>query len=98
MATIPKTDAITDPFIGCSPIPGYMLVRQVGAGRIGSVYEARREEPDDRLACKIIPAAKLRKGWERELQKLTKLRTVPHVVQYHNHGTFLVDRQRRLYG
>src|SRR6266480_4199901 len=72
---------------GLQPKKHYYIRGFLGEGRIGRVYRAERADPEDVLACKIIPEGRLRKGWERELQKLTKLRGVPHVVQYYDHGT-----------
>ena len=76
-----------DPNEGLQPKKHYYIDGFLGEGKIGRVYRAVRKDPDDVLACKIITEGRLRKGWERELQKLTKLRGVPHVVQYHDHGT-----------
>jgi hypothetical protein len=76
-----------DPNEGLQPKKHYYIKDFVGEGKIGRVYRAVRTDPDDVLACKIIPEGRLRQGWERELQKLTKLRGVQHVVQYHDHGT-----------
>ena len=83
-----------DPVIGVEPTPGYCLTAKVGEGRIGTVYRAERSDPRDVLACKVIPEGKLKPGWEREIQKLTRLRGVPNVVPYHSHGTAL-DRNHR---
>ena len=67
-------------------INGYTLTNFIDAGKIGSVFKAVRENPHDELACKIIPKSKLRPGWELEIAKVTRLRTVPGVVAYHAHG------------
>jgi hypothetical protein len=91
---VPRSPTNGDPYIGLQPIPDYSLTEKVGEGKIGSVYKTVRADPLDILACKVIPEEKLKKGWERELQKVVKLRTVPGVVQYHSHGTRL-DRNNR---
>lgn len=75
-------------------VAGYVLTRKVGAGKIGVVYRAEREDPAHVLACKVIEAGKLKQGWERELQKVVRLRTVPNVVQYHSHDTSLDKEQQ----
>jgi len=84
-----KNRKAKDPYIGRT-VNGYRLTRKVGEGRIGSVYRAEREAYlADVLACKIIPEGRLKSGWERELEKVLQLRAVPHVVQYHQHGSAL---------
>lgn len=85
-----------DPYLGLQPIPNYYLTEFKGEGKIGRVYRADRADPEDVLACKIIPEGRLKKGWERELQKVSKLRGVPHVVQYHSHDAGL-DNKKRVY-
>lgn len=77
-----------DPYINIA-INEYKLKKKVGKGRIGTVYKAKRFSPQDTLACKIIPIAKLKQGWEREIEKVVRLRGVPNIVQYHSHGTYL---------
>jgi len=74
-----------DPYVGLV-ISGYTLEKQVGSGQIGTVYQAIRKDPYDVWACKIIPEGKLRHGWERELQKISRLRGIPEVVQFHTFG------------
>lgn len=85
-----------DPYIGVQPIPNYYLTEKIGEGKIGSVYKAERQaDPADILACKVIPEGKLKDGWQRELEKVVRLRTVPNVVQYHPpHGSTFDRRQR----
>jgi len=83
-----------DPFIGLNPFSDYCITKKIGEGKIGKVYKAIRENPYDELAYKIIPESKLKKGWERELQKVVLLRKVSGVVQYHSHGTCL-DKNNR---
>ena len=83
-----------DPYLGCQPLPNYYLDEKVGQGKIGSVYKAVRRDPQDILACKVIPEGKLKKGWERELEKVVQLRTIQGVVQYHQHGPGLDKRNR----
>lgn len=84
-----KSNKEFDPYIGLQPFPYYTLIKKVGEGKIGSVYKAVRSQPQDILACKVIPEGKLKEGWDRELEKVIHLRSVPNVVQYHAHGTGL---------
>jgi serine/threonine protein kinase len=65
----------------------YTLTELVGKGKIGLVFKAEKKNPEDVLACKIIPEGKLKAGWERELQKVLKLRGIDNVVQYHSHDS-----------
>ena len=90
---MPPANYIRDAYVGITE-NDYKLIKEVGAGRIGSVYRAERPDPKDTLACKIVPASELKQGWEREIQKLSQLRGVPDIVQYHFHGTFL-DKSHR---
>src|SRR5688572_8529561 len=74
-----------DPYIGLK-IDEYTLEEHVGSGRIGAVYRAVRPSLGDTLACKVIREGRLKKGWERELQKISRLRSIPEVVQFHSFG------------
>jgi hypothetical protein len=91
---MPGRELAQDPYIGFQPIPNYYLERKVGEGKIGSVYKAARKDPPDVLACKVIPEGKLKSGWERELEKVVRLRGVQCVVQYHSHGSGLDNNKR----
>lgn len=72
--------------LGLRPWKDYILTKYVGKGKIGRVYKAINEFDDqDVLACKIIKEKKLRNGWEKELEKLSKLRGVDGVVPYFHH-------------
>src|SRR5207244_3048143 len=86
----------TDKFIGLEPIKGYLLTRQLGSGKIGTVYLAERTGLAHKLACKIIREGGLKQGWERELEKVLQLRGVEDVVQYHSHDAGF-DRSQRPY-
>lgn len=37
----------------------YELIREIGKGSYGSVYEARKENVDDKFAIKMIPVTHL---------------------------------------
>ena len=72
--------------LGLQPWKDYILTEYVGKGKIGRVYRAVNKFDDqDVLACKIIKEKKLRSGWEKELEKLSKLRGVDGVVPYFHH-------------
>lgn len=67
---------------------GYKLVKEIGSGKIGTVFKATRTSlPNDTAAIKVIASTNLRKGWEEEIRKVSLLRDVPGVVQYYDHGT-----------
>ena len=68
---------IQDPYLGFQPIVNYYLREYSDEGKMGKIYKAVRIDPHDILACKVIPAEKLKKGWERELEKIVLLRGVP---------------------
>jgi hypothetical protein len=81
-----QSPSAPDPYVGIETFRGYFLTKKVGEGKIGSVYLAERPDKKNRYACKVIPEKKLKDGWERELQKVWKLKRVPNVVQYIDHG------------
>jgi len=77
-----------DPNIGLKPWQNYVLQEYRGKGKIGRVYKAVKEtNVDDFLACKVISPRNLKDGWKRELDKLSKLRGIPNVVQSYHHDT-----------
>ena len=86
-----KIDPV-DPYIGLI-IDGYTIKEKIGTGKIGSVYKAERTDVDF-FACKIISAEKLKAGWEKELEKVHKLKNVPNVIEYKRHGSEL-DKNNR---
>ena len=68
-------------------IEAFSLLRFIGAGNVGYVYEARWEKvPDFPVAVKIVPGQP-EPGSERELQKVSQLSTIPGVVHLHSLGT-----------
>ncbi|MBU0576909.1 hypothetical protein KJ654_04625 [Patescibacteria group bacterium] len=79
-----KKELKQDPYIGIT-INDYCLMKKVGEGKIGSVYKAKRSNPPDVLACKVMP--KLKDGWIKEIEKVVRLRGVPNIVAYHSHGS-----------
>jgi len=82
-----KTENPNDPYIGLLIDNRYKLTRYIDEGEIGRIYKAERAAMNDVLACKIIPIAQLNHGWEREIEKVVRLRGIPNIVPYHSHGT-----------
>lgn len=67
-------------------VPGYTIIRRLGAGGMGVVYEARRIATDERVAVKtIVPAPGAPRGgillFLREADMLAKF-DHPHVVRF----------------
>lgn len=73
-------------FIGARVSGDFELVEFKGAGKIGQVFRAYSPTKNLTYACKVILQSKLKKGWERELEKIRELQNVPNVVQYRDHG------------
>ena len=65
----------------------YRLGKFVGAGRIGYVYYAERDDASDAPCAVKLVFDTLKPGWETEITKVTKLRTIEGVVQFHDLGT-----------
>ena len=73
----------------------YRLAEYVGSGKIGSVYRAvSLNVTNAEVACKLIPAGKLKDGWERELEKLALLDSVPCVARYRDSGACIGSDNR----
>ncbi len=86
----------SNPYIGLEPLKGHFIKKEIGAGKIGTVYTVERSDFQETLACKVIPEGGLRDGWERELEKAIELSGIPNVVQYRGHGTGF-DKNNRPY-
>jgi serine/threonine protein kinase len=64
----------------------YVLAEFVGAGKIGYVYRADREDlPDHPWAVKLAFDT-LKTGWEEEIKKVAKLQLIDGVVHFHDSG------------
>ncbi len=64
----------------------YRLLKFVGHGRIGYVYQAELKDfPEAPLALKLT-FNQLKSGWENELRKVMKLQMVQNVVHFHGLG------------
>jgi hypothetical protein len=64
----------------------YRLLRFIGRGRIGYVYQAELKDfPEAPFAIKLIFGT-LKVGWENELRKVMKLQMVQNVVHFHGLG------------
>ena len=74
-------------------VDGYELVEYKGHGQVGSVYKAHASDFRDTVACKLIPAKKLKDNWAQEITKVNLLEGVPHVVNYRRHGQILLDSE-----
>jgi len=78
-------------------IEEYRLEEYKGHGEVGVVYRAIREDIQDTVACKLIPAENLRDDWKIELQKVNRLAGVPQVVPYQRHATIEVKGKLFVY-
>ncbi len=74
----------------------YLIVRQLGQGGMGAVYEATDQRFNSRVALKqtLVTTEPLRKAFEREARLLNTLQhaALPHVIDYffEAEGQFLV--------
>lgn len=72
-------------------IQGYTILRSLGVGGMGAVYEARQHEPERKVALKIIKnglaSPDLRRRFERETRALAQLHH-PGIAQIYQVGTF----------
>src|SRR5438094_43746 len=69
------------------PDRDYVLTDVLGKGKNGVVYKAVRQNPDDVVACKVIPLEHLKPGWQMEVEKAAKLQGISEVVQYRQYST-----------
>jgi len=68
----------------------YVIEREIGSGGMGTVYLARRENAEERVALKVLPASLARESgfvarFQREVSALEKLKN-PHVVELYDSG------------
>jgi serine/threonine-protein kinase len=85
-----KTLEEVDPMLGRIVARKYRLVRRVGKGGMGSVYEARHVHTDQRVAVKVLAKhlskdLKLVARFRREAMATSRLRH-PNCVQVHDFG------------
>jgi len=73
-------------FIGLS-IDGFIIVKKLGNGAIGTVFFAENKEEYSKRAIKIIPKNKIeiRPNWEQEIKKPNLIESIGGVVQYYSH-------------
>jgi tetratricopeptide (TPR) repeat protein len=68
-------------------VPGYQIVREVGRGGMGVVYEAQQEHPHRRVALKVLPTLgadkHARELFHREVQTLALLSHPGIATIYH---------------
>ncbi|MCW5854446.1 MAG: protein kinase family protein [Anaerolineales bacterium] len=65
-----------------------MLTEKIGFGKIGAVYKAEHtSRAEDIVAIKVIPNKRLKEGWQKEIDKVVKLKGIKNVVPYHTYGS-----------
>ncbi len=74
----------------------YEILREIGSGGMGHVYQARDRDLDDLVALKVLRAefsadASIQKRFLREI-KLTRMITHPHVVKVFDTGKYKGNR------
>ena len=80
---------VADDFLG-NVIAGYEIIRKLGQGGMGAVYQARHLRLDKFVALKLLPSHLLQdresvQRFEREMRALGKLEH-PHLVQAYDAG------------
>jgi serine/threonine protein kinase len=87
------TTKLIDPLLG-TDLGGFKIVRLIGEGGMGRVYEARQQHPDRTVAVKAIRVGliseKTVKRFEREAEFLAKLQH-PGIAQIFVVGTYTSD-------
>ncbi len=85
-----------DPLVGCR-IGRYEILRALGAGAMGAVYEARQEQPQRCVAIKLIrpdgDSHELQRRFTREAHALGQLRH-PGIAQIYEAGVAPIVRER----
>ncbi|HWL92219.1 MAG TPA: serine/threonine-protein kinase, partial [Phycisphaerae bacterium] len=85
-----NADSGVDPLIGRN-LGGFVIIRQIGAGGMGAVYEALQEQPRRRAAVKVLRpgifASRMQRRFEYESEILAKLHH-PGIAQVFAAGTF----------
>lgn len=64
----------------------YKLLKYVGNGKIGFVYQAQRIDLPDAINAVKLTFDQLRVGWETEIRKVAQLGTIEGVVHFHDLG------------
>ena len=72
-------------------VAGYRVVREIGRGGMGIVYEAEQDSPQRRVALKVLPFAgaldpRQRLRFQNEAQAAARLRH-PHIVPVYDSGS-----------
>jgi len=77
-------------FAAGSDLGGVTIVRLLGEGGMGRVYEARQQSPDRPVAVKVLrhgfASRAMMRRFEQEAHLLARLRH-PHIAQVHTAGT-----------
>ncbi|MBN2562642.1 MAG: serine/threonine protein kinase [Phycisphaerae bacterium] len=76
-----------------APLPdlgkGYQIIREIGRGGMGVVYEAQEQDPQRPVAIKVIPGSALDprrlKSFRREIQSVAKL-SHPAIAAFYHDG------------
>ncbi len=91
-----SSDAETEIEIGTT-IGLYQLIRNVGSGGMGIVYEAQQNQPQRRVAIKIMrhpsPSRQESHHFRREIEILGKLQH-PNIAQVYDAGVYYTDSAR----
>ncbi len=87
---------VADIAIGMVLNERYEMLREIGAGGMGHVYQARDRDLDEVVALKVLRAefsadASIQKRFLREI-KLTRMITHPHVVKVFDTGKYKGNR------
>jgi casein kinase II subunit alpha len=75
---IENVDNIED--IGCGDRSNYELIKKIGKGKYGEVFEAQDVNNNKRCAIKVLKAIKVEKI-EREIKILTRVSSGPNIIK-----------------
>lgn len=91
-------DLTSGPDLTGDPIPGFRVLRVIGEGGMGVVYEAQQERPSRRVALKVVrsvlPSVELLKRFSLESEVLGRLQH-PGIAQIYEAGTYQQGRTER---
>lgn len=93
-------DSSPEPLAIPEHLGDYHVMREIGAGSMGIVYEAEQDHPRRRVALKVVrsglASARLLRRFENEAQVLGLL-SHPGIAQIHAAGTFETPQGRQPY-
>ena len=91
-------DLTSGPDLTGDPLPGFRVLRVIGEGGMGVVYEAQQERPSRRVALKVVrsvlPSVELLKRFSLESEVLGRLQH-PGIAQIYEAGTYQQGRTER---